>query len=48
MLDKIEHNISQNAGLGFFITVIIGFVGLVISQPYIILLNTQLINLLRL
>ena len=32
MLDKIEHNISQNAGLGFFI---IGFVGLVISQPYI-------------
>ena len=35
MLDKIEHNISQNAGLGFFITVVIGFVGLVISQPYI-------------
>ena len=35
MLDKIEHNISQSAGLGFFITVIIGFVGLVISQPYI-------------
>ena len=35
MLDKIEHNISQNAGLGFFITVIIGFVALVISQPYI-------------
>ena len=35
MLDKIEHNISQNAGLGFFMTVIIGFVGLVISQPYI-------------
>jgi len=35
MLDKIENNISQNAGLGFFITVIIGFVGLVVSQPYI-------------
>ena len=35
MLDKIEHNISQNAGLGFFMTVVIGFVGLVVSQPYI-------------
>ena len=35
MIEKIENNISQKVGLGFFITVIIGFLGLVISQPYI-------------
>ncbi len=35
MLDKIEHIIPQKAGLGFFITVVIGFAGLVVSQPYI-------------
>jgi uncharacterized membrane protein YeaQ/YmgE (transglycosylase-associated protein family) len=35
MIERIERNISQKAGLGFFITVIIGFLGLVISQPYI-------------
>ena len=35
MIEKIESNISQKVGLGFFITVIIGFLGLVISQPYI-------------
>ena len=35
MLEQIEKNLSQKAGLGFFLTVIIGFVGLVLSQPYI-------------
>jgi len=35
MLDKIENNISQKVGLGFFLTVVIGFLGLVLSQPYI-------------
>ena len=35
MIEKIESNISQKAGLGFFITVVIGFLGLVLSQPYI-------------
>jgi uncharacterized membrane protein YeaQ/YmgE (transglycosylase-associated protein family) len=35
MIEKIENNISQKVGLGFFLTVIIGFLGLVISQPYI-------------
>ena len=35
MLEQIEKNLSQKVGLGFFLTVIIGFVGLVLSQPYI-------------
>ena len=35
MLEQIEKNISQKTGLGFFIMIVIGFVGLVLSQPYI-------------
>ena len=35
MLEQIEKNLSQKTGLGFFITIVIGFVGLVLSQPYI-------------
>ena len=35
MLEQIEKNLSQQVGLGFFVMIIIGFVGLVLSQPYI-------------
>jgi|TARA_B100000519_G_scaffold191044_1_gene191073 uncharacterized membrane protein YeaQ/YmgE (transglycosylase-associated protein family) len=35
MLEQIEKNLSQKTGLGFFIMIVIGFVGLVLSQPYI-------------
>ena len=35
MIEKIENNISQKVGLGFFITVVLGFFALVLSQPYI-------------
>jgi uncharacterized membrane protein YeaQ/YmgE (transglycosylase-associated protein family) len=35
MLKQIEKNLSQKTGLGFFIMIVIGFVGLVLSQPYI-------------
>ena len=35
MLERIEKNISQKTGLGFFIMIVIGFLGLVLSQPYI-------------
>lgn len=35
MIEKIEENISQKAGLGMLIMVVIGFFGLVLSQPYI-------------
>ena len=35
MLEQIEKNISQKTGLGFFIMIVIGVVGLVLSQPYI-------------
>ena len=35
MLEQIEKNLSQKTGLGFFIMIVIGFLGLVLSQPYI-------------
>tara|TARA_B100001113_G_scaffold193185_1_gene158400 strand:+ start:359 stop:565 length:207 start_codon:yes stop_codon:yes gene_type:complete len=35
MIEQIEKNISQNVGLGFFVMIVIGFLGLVLSQPYI-------------
>ena len=35
MLEQIEKNLSQKTGLGFFIMIVIGVVGLVLSQPYI-------------
>ena len=35
MIERIEQNISQKAGLGMFVMVVIGFFGLVLSQPYI-------------
>ena len=35
MLEQIEKNLSQKTGLGFFIMIVIGYVGLVLSQPYI-------------
>ena len=35
MLEQIEKNLSQKTGLGFFIMIVMGFVGLVLSQPYI-------------
>ena len=35
MLEQIEKNISQKTGLGFFLMIVIGFVGLVLSQPYV-------------
>lgn len=35
MLEQIEKNLSQKTGLGFFLMIVIGFVGLVLSQPYI-------------
>ena len=35
MIERIEQNISQKTGLGFFIMIVIGFLGLVLSQPYI-------------
>ena len=35
MIEQIERNLSQRAGLGFFIMIVIGFLALVINQPYI-------------
>ena len=35
MLEQIEKNLSQKTGLGFFLMIVIGFVGLVLSQPYV-------------
>ena len=35
MIEKIEENISQKVGLGIFVMVVMGFFGLVLSQPYI-------------
>tara|TARA_B100001113_G_scaffold288845_1_gene244729 strand:+ start:287 stop:502 length:216 start_codon:yes stop_codon:yes gene_type:complete len=35
MIERIEQNISQKAGLGMFVMVVMGFFGLVLSQPYI-------------
>ena len=35
MLEQIEKNLSQKTGLGFFVMIVIGFLGLVLSQPYI-------------
>ena len=36
MIEQIEKNISQKTGLGFLIMIVMGFVALVLSQPYII------------
>jgi hypothetical protein len=46
VIEQIEKNISQKTGLGFLIMIVMGFVALVLSQPYIIYYRFSFIALL--